>query len=106
MRSHLQWRVPLLLTFLGSLLLATPLVAQPAQVGFGFNGVVSGFPTGTVFLTGGGAYDLATGFVKSAGGFRCLKTVNQGPLTGCLEGEGVRWDTVELLTSTTFTWPT
>src|SRR6266516_3636759 len=28
--------------------------------GFGFNGTVSGFPTGAVFLTGGGSYDAST----------------------------------------------
>jgi hypothetical protein len=90
---------------LGGLLLvalAAPRAAQSAHVGFGFNGVVSGFPTGVVRLTGGGAFDLATGFVNSAGGFRCLQTVDQGPLKGCLTGEGVRWDTVELLSSTPF----
>src|SRR4030095_341977 len=105
MRSHLQWRVPLLLAFLGTLLLTTPLVAQPAQAGFGFNGVVSGFPTGSVFVSGGGAYDLNSGFVKSAGGFSCLEDVLQGPLSisindndpgPCLAGQGVRWDTAEL----------
>jgi hypothetical protein len=92
--------------------LASPLVAQPAQAGFGFNARdISGFPTGAVRLTGGGAYDLATGFVNSAGGFRCLEDVRQGPLSvsinpddpgPCLAGEGVRWDTAELLASTTF----
>jgi hypothetical protein len=94
--------VTLLLVFFGTLLLASPLVAQPAQQGFGFNGTVSGFPTGVVFLSGGGAYDLATGFVHSAGGFSCFEDVEQGPLAGCLAGEGVRWDTAELLTQTTF----
>src|SRR2546426_12731646 len=47
--------------------------------GFGFNGTVSGFPTGVVFLTGGGSYDASTAsntipsetFVHSGGGFRC-----------------------------------
>jgi hypothetical protein len=111
MRSHVQWRVPWLLTFLGTFLLATPLAAQPPQGAFGFNGAVSGFPTGAVSLTGGGAYDLATGFVHSAGGFSCLEDVEQGPLSvsinpddpgPCLAGEGVRWDTAELLQSTTF----
>jgi hypothetical protein len=63
---------------------------------------VSGFPTGVVFLTGGGAYNLPASFVHSAGGFRCLEDVSQGPLSGCLAGEGVRWDTVGLLTSTNF----
>jgi hypothetical protein len=104
--------VTLLVVVFGTLLLASPLVAQPAQQGFGFNGTVSGFPTGVVFVSGGGAYDPDTGFVASAGGFRCLADVRQGPLSvsinpddpgPCLAGQGVRWDTVELLESTTFT---
>jgi hypothetical protein len=53
-------------------------------------------------LTGGGSYNPDTGFVNSAGGFRCTSDVGQGPLNGCLGGEGVRWDTVQLLASTTF----
>jgi hypothetical protein len=28
--------------------------------------------------------------------------VQQGPLNGCLEGQGVRWDTASVLRSTTF----
>lgn len=81
------------------------------RVGFGFNGTVSGFPTGTVFLTGGGAYNRDTDFVHASGGFRCLESVLQGPLStsinrsdpgACLSGEGVRWDTAALLASTTF----
>ncbi len=78
--------------------------------GFGFDGSLSGFPTGAVDLTGGGAYDPATAsntigattFVHSGGGFRCTAEVAQGPLKGCLAGEGVRWDTVQLLASITF----
>jgi len=70
---------------------------------FGFNSKnISGFPSGAAILTGGGAFNLATGFVKSAGGFRCTSDVNQGPLTGCQAGQGVRWDTATLLASTTF----
>jgi hypothetical protein len=78
---------------------------------FGFNGVVSGFPTGKVFLSGGGTFDLATGFVRSSGGFSCLEDVEQGPLSvsinpddpgRCRAGQGVRWDTAGLLASTTF----
>ena len=84
--------------------------AEP-RVGFGFNGVVSGFLTGKVFLTGGGAYDRTTNFVHSGGGFKCLEDVLQGPLSTsinpddpgpCRGGEGVRWDTAALLPSTTF----
>jgi len=83
-----------------------------ANQSFGFNaGSIKGFPTGEAFLTGGGAYDPATGFVKSAGGFRCLQDVLQGPLSvsinpgdpgSCLTGQGVRWDTVQLLPSFQF----
>jgi hypothetical protein len=85
------------------LLIAAPASAKPGNTGFGFNATnISGFPTGAARLTGGGAFNLDTGFVKSAGGFRCTEDVRQGPLNGCLAGEGVRWDTVELLKSTTF----
>ena len=81
------------------------------DAGFGFNGVVSGFLTGRVFVSGGGAFDLASRFVKSSGGFSCLLSVFQGPLSTsknpndpgpCLQGQGVRWDTAELLTETMF----
>ncbi|HEV8537850.1 MAG TPA: hypothetical protein VGR15_02905 [Bacteroidota bacterium] len=70
---------------------------------FGFNAAsIKGFPTGEAFLTGGGAYDPASGFLKTGGGFRCLADINQGPLAGCKAGEGIRWDASELLASTAF----
>jgi hypothetical protein len=80
------------------------------KAAFGFNGSASGFPTGVVHLTGGGSYDPATASntvpsetsAVSSGGFDCTATVAQGPLAGCQEGEGVRWDTAQLLASTTF----
>jgi len=81
------------------------------DAGFGFNGTVNGFPTGRVFLSGGGTFDLASGFVKSSGGFSCLQDVRQGPLSvsinlddpgPCRAGEGVRWDTARLLASSSF----
>jgi hypothetical protein len=82
---------------------ASALAASNGQTGFGFNATdISGFPTGSATLTGGGAYNPVSGFVHSAGGFRCTSDVGQGPLAGCLTGEGVRWDTVELRRSTTF----
>ena len=104
-------KVPLSLAFLGTLALAAPVVAQPPQAGFGFNGTVTGFPTGTVSVTGGGAYELSSGFVHASGGFSCLETVHQGPLSvsvnpndpgPCLTGQGVRWDTAAVLPSTMF----
>jgi hypothetical protein len=80
------------------------------RAAFGFNGNASGFPTGAVRLTGGGSYDPATASnivptetsVVSSGGFDCTASVAQGPLAGCQSGEGVRWDTAQLLASTTF----
>lgn len=86
--------------------------AAGSHVGVGFNASsISGFrPGGEVFLTGGGAYDPQTAsntdpesaFVHSNGGFRCLQDIGQGPLQGCLQGEGVRWDSDGLLQSTGF----
>jgi hypothetical protein len=102
MLSVRRWTVIPVLGLTGTLLLASPVSAGRARAAFGFNGTVSGFPSGVVFLTGGGAYNLAHSFVNSAGGLSCLEDVNQGPLSGCLAGEGVRWDTVGLLTSTRF----
>ena len=64
---------------------ASALAASNGQTGFGFNARdISGFPTGSATLTGGGAYNPVTGFVNSAGGFRCTSDVGQGPLAGCL----------------------
>jgi hypothetical protein len=95
----------------------SPALAQSASLasrspnqGFGFNGEASGFPTGAVRLTGGGSFDATTASntvptetrVHSGGGFRCTEAVAQGPLNGCAAGEGVRWDTVQLLASTNF----
>ena len=109
-RSKITNRTTTVLT--AAFLLAASLLFVPASRAqnssgnnaFGFNSPdTSGFPSGHVTLTGGGAYNLATGFVKSGGGFRCiLDEVNQGPLSGCQPGQGVRWDTADLLASTTF----
>jgi len=85
------------------LLVSATASAAPGNVGFGLNATdISGFPTGAATLTGGGAYNPVTGFVHSAGGFRCTNDVGQGPLGGCRAGGGVRWDTVGLRRSTTF----
>jgi hypothetical protein len=77
-------------------------VASQARSGFGFNSTdIAGFPTGKVTLTGGGAFVPGTNFAQSGGHFRCTQSVSQGPLNGCLEGQGIRWDTAGLLASTT-----
>lgn len=89
--------------FLIALLSASTAVAAGPNTGFGFNvRDVSGFPSGAVDLTGGGAFNSSSGFVHSGGGFSCTSSVNQGPLAGCLAGEGVRWDTANLLRNTGF----
>ena len=91
-------------------LLSVSLVVAHGHNAFGFNsGNISGFHDSAnvraISLTGGGAYDLPD-FVHSAGGFRCLTDIagslSTSPFTGCKAGEGVRWDTVQLLPSTPF----
>jgi hypothetical protein len=80
-------------------------LAAGSTVGFGFHASdVSGFPTGSVALTGGGAFNQSAtaGSVHAGGGFSCTQTVGQAFLAGCLQGEGVRWDTAGLLSNTTF----
>ena len=85
------------------LLVAATASATPGNVGFGFNARdIGGFPTGAAMLTGGGAYNPVSGFVNSAGGFRCHERRWPGSASGCLAGEGVRWDTVDLRRSTNF----
>ena len=88
---------------------AVTAIRPSPDAGFGFNGDVSGFPTGRVFVSGGGTFDLSSGFVRSSGGFSCLLDVLQGPLSvsknlndpgPCLQGQGVRWDTAQLLPNT------
>jgi hypothetical protein len=89
---------------------ARPAFKAGGRSGFGLNGTVKGFPHGEVRLTGGGSFDPATASngvptdtsTVAGGGFDCTDTVAQGPLTGCATGEGVRWDTAQLLGSTTF----
>jgi hypothetical protein len=98
------------MTVFALLLALLPLASvhgQAAQQSFGFNAArISGFPTGVAFMTGGGAYNLERAFLKTGGGFRCLENINQGPLNGCLAGEGIRWDAkdgaTQLLESFTF----
>jgi hypothetical protein len=85
------------------LFIPTAAVAASPNTGFGFNArSITGASSGVVDLTGGGAFNATTGFVHSGGGFSCTNTVSQGPLTGCLTGQGVRWDTANLLRNTMF----
>jgi hypothetical protein len=63
---------------------------------------ISGAPTGAVNLIGIGVTDNSNGSFRSGGAFRCTATVNQGPLTGCLAGQGTRYDSSTLLASAPF----
>src|SRR5919198_1488541 len=101
MRSALLFT---LVAFVATSVTATASAAPGGvRVAYGFNAPdIRGFPTGAVSLSGGGAFDPSSGFVHTAGGFRCNETVAQGPLRGCGAGEGIRWDTALLLAGTTF----
>jgi hypothetical protein len=79
-------------------------ISGSANQAFGFNATrISGFPGGRAAeMTGGGAYNLDKPSVNSGGGFRCLSNITAGLFSGCLAGQGVRWDTAALLESTMF----
>src|SRR5437773_11111363 len=89
---------------LALLLQGGPAAFSAARQAFGFNAsLISGFPGGRAAeMTGGGAFDLARKFVNSGGGFRCLADITAGSFSGCLAGQGIRWDTADLLPSTNF----
>jgi hypothetical protein len=77
--------------------------SQSAVHSFSFGPAnISGFPSGAVTVTGGGTYELGSGLQHPGGGFRCTQDINQGPLATCKAGEGVRWDSREILASTPF----
>jgi len=57
---------------------------------------IAGAPTGSVAMTGTGSYDVSAATLRARGLFRCTDSVGQGPLSGCMTGQGVRWS------STTF----
>ena len=96
----LAYAVPALAIGVGALVLGSSAAfASGANTGFGFNAPNVTGGSGSVFLTGGGAFNSSSGFVHSAGGFKCTTTVRSGPLSGCLGGQGVRWDSQSLTTT-------
>jgi hypothetical protein len=105
LHSARRW---LRLVLAASVLVIAPLGSSAAfaagpMVGFGFAARdISGFPTGSVALTGGGAFNVAADSVHAGGGFSCTHDVEQLFLAGCLQGQGVRWDSDELLPTTSF----
>jgi hypothetical protein len=86
-----------------ALALASPAQSATGPSGFRFNaGSIAG-SSGSVFLDGAGAFAPGSGFAHSGGSFRCTANVTQGRLAGCRAGQGVRWDSDELLQSTGLT---
>jgi hypothetical protein len=77
---------------------------------FSINGTVVSASGEIVRLTGGGSYDPTTGsnVVPSEtsghgnGSFQCVTDITSGLIAGCAQGDGVRWDTVQLLQSAPF----
>jgi len=57
---------------------------------------IAGAPIGSVAMSGVGNYDTPTGPLQATGLFRCTDAVAQGPLAGCLSGQGVRWTSTTL----------
>ena len=104
-RSPARWAGPLVVA---AVMLIAPFGSSPAlaagsRVGFGFHAVdISGFPTGSVSLNGGGSFNPGATTGHGEGGFSCTHEVDQLFLAGCLQGQGVRWDTASVLPSTTF----
>jgi hypothetical protein len=77
--------------------------ANSSRGGFAFAARdIRGGPAGAVAMIGGGAFDTAGTFAHGGGAFSCTESVGQGPLAGCLAGQGVRWHTDTALASTPF----
>ena len=59
---------------------------------------IAGAPTGSVAMVGSGNYDTPTGPLHANGFFQCTASVaqGQGPLAGCLKGQGVFWNSTTL----------
>ena len=92
------------LVALSALALAVVAPARAStQVGFGFHApAITGISSGSASLTGGGSFDAGSGSVHAGGGFRCTNSIAQAPFAGCEAGQGVRWDTSQLLAGTMF----
>ena len=94
---------PLALVAAGLLATATPAAAGGGRSGFGFNSDTIGTGSnGLVEMNGGGSYDVALCTIRAGGHFDCGANVVNGPLAGCLAGEGTHWKAASLLATTNF----
>lgn len=57
---------------------------------------------GAVTLTGGGTYDVASGFLHVGGGFQNTADITTGPLAGIRAGEGAHWEASAILPTSGF----
>ena len=86
--------------------------AGPHRRSFSIEGDIVVAATGQrIHLTGGGSFDPATASNTSGdqtsghgnGGFSCNSDFSTTLFAGCATGQGVRWDTEQMLESTPFT---
>jgi len=82
--------------------------AGSGRRGFSFEGDIKVAATGqTIHLTGGGSFDPSTASSDEPSGhgngsFGCNSDFSTTLFAGCLTGQGVRWDTEQMLPSSTF----
>lgn len=82
---------------------AAPAAAGGGHSGFGFNSDTIGTGSnGLVEINGGGSYDIGLRTINAGGHFDCNADVINGPLAGCLAGQGTNWKAASLLASTNF----
>jgi hypothetical protein len=75
----------------------TASAAVPQHTAFAFvSPHIAGAPTGSVAMVGSGIYDTSTGSLHATGAFQCTDSVAQGPLAGCLGGQGTHWNSTTL----------
>ncbi len=76
---------------------ASASASVPQHTAFAFvSPRIAGAPTGSVAMTGFGVYDTSTSSLHANGLFRCTDSVGQGPLSGCMSGQGVHWQSTTL----------
>ena len=94
---------PLAIMAAGLLAAAAPAAAGGGRSGFGFNSDTIGTGSnGLIEMNGGGSYDIDLGTIQAGGHFSCDAGVVNGPLAGCLAGEGTNWKAASLLAATNF----
>lgn len=76
--------------------------SQSRLQSFSFNAPSISGLSGEVSLTGGGVVNPGGGFVHTGGSFSVVNDITAGPLAGLRQGDGVRWDSDEVVPSVGF----